>query len=78
MSRIGNKTINIPDGVTVGINNSLVNIKGPKGTLEFTIPDPITAAVDGKNVNVERPNSDKPIKELHGPVSYTHLRAHET
>ena len=66
MSRIGNKIINIPDGVTVGINDSLVNIKGPKGTLELTIPSPITAAVDGKNVNVQRPNSDKPVKALHG------------
>ena len=48
MSRIGNKTINIPDGVTVGINNSQVNIKGPKGTLELTIPQPITAVVECK------------------------------
>jgi hypothetical protein len=33
MSRIGNKIINIPDGVTFNINNSVIDIKGPKGSL---------------------------------------------
>ena len=54
MSRIGNKTINIPDGVTVGINNSLVNIKGPKGTLEVTIPDPISLEIVGVGYRAEQ------------------------
>ena len=34
MSRIGNKTIVIPEGVTVEINGNHVVAKGPKGTIE--------------------------------------------
>ena len=37
MSRIGNKPINIPTGVDVKIDQGLVTIKGPKGTLEEDI-----------------------------------------
>jgi large subunit ribosomal protein L6 len=66
MSRIGNKPITIPQGVTVEINNNQLNVKGPKGTLEMAIPKPISAMVDDNNINVERPNSDNPIKALHG------------
>mgnify|MGYP001288559862 FL=1 len=66
MSRIGNKPITIPQGVTVEINNNRLNVKGPKGTVEMAIPEPISAMLDDNNINVERPNSDKPIKALHG------------
>ena len=66
MSRIGNKPITIPQGVTVEINNNQLNVKGPKGTVEMAIPEPISAMLDDNNINVERPNSDKPIKALHG------------
>ena len=66
MSRIGNKPITIPQGVTVEINNNQLNVKGPKGTVEMAIPKPISAMLDNNNINVERPNSDKPIKALHG------------
>ena len=33
MSRIGRKPINIPAGVEVNINDGVVTVKGPKGTL---------------------------------------------
>ena len=66
MSRIGNKPITIPQGVTVEINNNQLNVKGPRGTVEMAIPKPISAMLDNNNINVERPNSDKPIKALHG------------
>ena len=38
MSRIGERKISIPDGVTVSVNGNVVNVKGPKGelTLEFS------------------------------------------
>ena len=43
MSRIGNKVIIVPAGVTVtvGVNN-LVTVKGPKGTLSFQFSDRVT------------------------------------
>ena len=66
MSRIGNKPINIPEGVKVDINKNELNVKGPKGSLQLTIPTPISVVADGNFINVERPISDKPIKALHG------------
>ena len=34
MSRVGKKTIEIPQGVEISIENNLVKVKGPKGELE--------------------------------------------
>lgn len=38
MSRIGERKISIPDGVTVSVNGNVVDVKGPRGelTLEFS------------------------------------------
>jgi len=36
MSRIGNKPVVVPKGVTVTIDGSTVTVKGPKGTLTRT------------------------------------------
>ena len=38
MSRIGKKTIKIPDGVEVKVDGQTVKVKGPKGELERTLP----------------------------------------
>ena len=35
MSRIGNRNLVIPEGVTVTINDNLVTVKGPKGELSL-------------------------------------------
>ena len=37
MSRIGNKVINIPEGVNVAINGSVVTVKGAKGETTVTL-----------------------------------------
>ena len=34
MSRIGNRVIKVPENVTVTLNDNIVEVKGPKGTLE--------------------------------------------
>ena len=36
MSRVGNKVINIPAGVTVNVENNTIVVKGPKGELSYT------------------------------------------
>jgi large subunit ribosomal protein L6 len=38
MSRIGNKRIEVPSGTTVDFDESVVKVKGPKGTLEVPLP----------------------------------------
>jgi large subunit ribosomal protein L6 len=42
MSRIGNKPVEVPSGVTVSAEGSTIVVKGPKGTLRVAIPKGIT------------------------------------
>lgn len=41
MSRIGKKPITVPSGVTATIENGIVSVKGPKGTLTMPVFDDI-------------------------------------
>lgn len=41
MSRIGKKSIVVPDGVTVAVEGQTVSVKGPKGQLAWTVSDSI-------------------------------------
>ena len=66
MSRIGNKLINLPEGVTVSQNGNVVTVKGPKGELSSAINSNIEVVVDGKIVSVKRPNDTKEMKTIHG------------
>lgn len=66
MSRIGNKTIPVPSGVTVNISGPLVKVSGPKGSLDWNLPTPIEAGLDGSEVVVKRGNDQPSSKALHG------------
>lgn len=67
MSRIGNKAITIPAGVTVEIAaGNEVTVKGPKGTLTRTFNPILGINVEGEVLTVTRPNEEKHTKQLHG------------
>ena len=67
MSRIGNKVVNIPAGVTVNVaDNNFVTVKGPKGELSFQFNNEMTISVSATEVAVKRPNDTKEMKTLHG------------
>lgn len=66
MSRIGNKHIALPAGVTVTVVDNLVTVKGPKGQLEYVKNPDITVTVEENNVVVSRPSDDKAHRSLHG------------
>ncbi|ALV46323.1 LSU ribosomal protein L6P [Arthrobacter alpinus] len=66
MSRIGRLPISVPAGVEVKIEDSLVSVKGPKGTLELNISSPITAALEENTITVSRPNDERNSRSLHG------------
>lgn len=66
MSRIGKKPITLPKEVTVQVDKSTVNVKGPKGTLSQQIdPDFKVEVADGE-LTVIRPTEQKRHKALHG------------
>ncbi|MGK2868306.1 MAG: 50S ribosomal protein L6 [Mycobacterium sp.] len=67
MSRIGKLPIAVPSGVDVAIDESLVTVKGPKGTLSHTIAAPITIARGEDNIlEVQRPDDERNSRSLHG------------
>ena len=66
MSRIGRKPITLPAGVEVKVDNGLVTVKGPKGTLSQQINPVISVEVNGNEVLVTRPNDEKESRSLHG------------
>jgi large subunit ribosomal protein L6 len=66
MSRIGNKTITLPQGVDVTINDNHVQVKGPKGALEGTFNADLTIVLDNGEINIQRPSESKFHRSIHG------------
>ncbi|MEK7647044.1 MAG: 50S ribosomal protein L6 [Patescibacteria group bacterium] len=50
MSRIGKKPISIPSGVTVAVEDGMVQVKGPKGNMSRQFRDDINIAVKDNEV----------------------------
>jgi large subunit ribosomal protein L6 len=67
MSRIGKLPVTVPSGVDVAIDQQLVTVKGPKGTLSHTVAAPIVVekTADG-TVEVKRPDDERESRSLHG------------
>ena len=53
MSRIGRKTVPLPQGVTAQVNGQEVKVKGPKGELSLRLIEGINASVDKDGVTVK-------------------------
>ncbi|MHA8050591.1 50S ribosomal protein L6 [Aquirufa sp. ROCK-SH2] len=67
MSRIGNKIITLPAGVSVEVNaGNLVTVKGPKGTLSQQIDIDIEVVIEDNVLTVKRPTEQKRHKAMHG------------
>lgn len=66
MSRIGNKHIDIPSGVTATVNGNVITVKGPKGELTYAFNHEITVKVAEGKIEVTRPSDDKQHRSLHG------------
>jgi len=68
MSRIGRAPINVPAGVEVAVDtvNSVVTVKGPKGTLTQNYHSRMNVNVEGNVVTVTRPSDEKEDRALHG------------
>ena len=66
MSRIGNKVVVSPEGVTVTQDGNNVTVKGPKGELTRTFSADIKMNIEGNEVTFTRPNDSKEMKTIHG------------
>lgn len=68
MSRIGNKPVIIPAGVTVTQNGNQITVKGPKGELTREFSPNITIHIGENEVTLTRPDDTKENKSLHGTM----------
>ena len=66
MSRIGNKPVVIPAGVTVDLKDNTVTVKGPKGELSYTFNQNISLEQREGEVVFTRPDDSKENKTIHG------------
>jgi len=67
MSRIGNRIITVPEGVTVENVDNIVTVKGPKGTLQQEMLKDITMKQVDNEITVERKNEN--AKAMHGTMN---------
>ena len=67
MSRIGNRILTVPAGVTVSVNGNNVTVKGPKGELSTEVNSNINVNVEGNELKINR-NSDE-YKNFHGTAN---------
>lgn len=66
MSRIGKLPIVIPAGVTISVQENVVTVKGPKGTLTQEVNPAISVEVEGTQCLVVRPDDEKQNRAMHG------------
>ena len=69
MSRIGNRKLVIPEGVTITEENNVVTVKGPKGELTTNLANNISIKVEGNTLEVLRSNDNNNTKTMHGTIN---------
>ena len=66
MSKIGQRKINIPQGVEIVCDRGIVKVKGVKGELSLEIPNTITLENKEHVLEVKRSRDDRRTKAFHG------------
>lgn len=66
MSRIGRMPISVPAGVEISVQDNLVTVKGPKGTLSQQVGKDITVKVENNEITLTRANDQKEVRAQHG------------
>ena len=63
MSRIGKKPVELPSGVSATVSGQTIEVKGPKGTLNFSATDDVTITMADNSLQ------SNPEGSLSGPVN---------
>ena len=66
MSRIGNKAVAVPSGVTANVEGQTVKVKGPKGALQAVLADDVAVKLDKSAITVEPRGESKRARALWG------------
>ena len=68
MSRIGKIPVEIPAGVKISWDHSVIKVEGPKGKLSMDVPKGIDVVLGDKTAEVKRPSDDRKERSYHGLV----------
>ena len=66
MSRIGNKSIAVPAGVTANVDGQTVKVKGPKGAVQLVLHDDVTMTMEKGVVTINPRNDSKRARSMWG------------
>jgi len=66
MSRIGKLPIEIPSGVKITLDNLIIKVDGPKGTLSRPMLEGISIVEDNKQILVTRSDDEPKSRSFHG------------
>ena len=69
MSRIGNRKLEVPSGVTVSVENNVITVTGPKGTLTTHSVKDITLTQEDNIITVSRSNDQIKTRSMHGTIN---------
>ena len=67
MSRIGNRILTVPAGVSITVDGNKVTVKGPKGELSTEIHENINVVTEGNEVKITRASDE--YKNFHGTAN---------
>lgn len=68
MSRLGRKSINIPEGVSPSVEKGEFSVRGPKGILSLKIPENISVETEKDILKVSVLKKNLKIKAMHGTI----------
>lgn len=66
MSRIGKKPVTIPSGVTANIDNGILSVKGPKGTLTMGLSELVEYKLEDGAITVDPANDSQKARAFWG------------
>ena len=69
MSRIGERKLVIPDGVTVSVNGNVVDVKGPKGELNLEFSKLVSVVVEDGVVLTKQIKPNKEANVMQGTTN---------
>ena len=69
MSRIGNRVLQVPTGVTVTKEGNKLTVKGPKGELVKEFNELIDIQINENTIECKRANEAKFTKSIHGTTN---------
>ena len=69
MSRIGKRILEVPASVTVTVEENIVKINGPKGSLSLELHEGMNVSIDEGKISVTCDKADKQSESMYGTTN---------